>query len=202
MPTVRLHPAPVLLAWGVLVIALQSLSVMGLGLATIALLPLPLVFARRRTTVLLRRARWLLLSIVVMFVLATPGQRVPGIVGDIGVTFDGLTLAAEHLLRLTLLLATLALLHERLGTGGMMAGFHWLLAPLSMWHALRERIVVRLMLVIDYVESAPVGNWRQWLSGEASVPEHLNLAVAPLRRLDWAVVVLLGALALAGVWAP
>ncbi len=201
------HPATVLLSWGAAVIVLQSLSATGLGWAAVVLLPLPLVQARQRTAVLARRARWLLLSIGVMFALATPGERLPGVVGDLGVTYDGLALGAEHLLRLMLLLATLALLHERLGTAGMMSGLHWLLAPLAGWQTLRERIVVRLLLILDYVETAPTGIWQTWLSADLQSPDRIDLVVAPLRAKDWAVLMLLAllglsALAATGGWSP
>lgn len=199
------HPAATLLSWVMLVAALQFLSVQGLSWAALALLPFPLIFARQRAFVLLRRTRWLLLSIAVMFVLATPGERLSGVAGDLGITYDGLLLAAEHLLRLTLLLATLALLHERIGTSGMMSGIHWLLAPLAGWKALREKIVVRLMLVLDYVEDTPPTNWRTWLSIDGPATDqrsaHVELVVAAARAADWAVMGLLAVLALAFGWA-
>jgi hypothetical protein len=197
---VTVHPATVLLSWVAAVVALQSLTVVGLGWVALLLLPLPLTFARRRTFVLVRRARWLLVSIAVMFALATPGERLPGMVGDLGVTYDGLVLATEHVLRLTLLLATLALVHEHLGTTGMMSGFHWLLAPLGRWQTLRERIVVRLMLILDYVEVAPSGSWRTWLSADIPGPDKLNLVIHPLHLADRAVLALLGALMLTLAW--
>jgi hypothetical protein len=148
----------------------------------------------------MRRARWLLLSIALLFALATPGQRLPGALGDLGITQDGLLLAAEHVVRLVLLLASLAIVHERLGTNGMMAGLYWLLAPLSKWRAMRERIVVRLMLVLDNVENAPSGNWREWLSTDLPGPDHLSLTIRPMHWGDRALLTLLLAAALFWSW--
>jgi hypothetical protein len=176
------------------VISLQPLAPSALSLVAAFLLPLAFLFARRRTLLLMRRARWLLLSIAVLFALATPGQRLPGMAGDLGVTQVGLLLATEHVLRLILLLASLAVMHERLGTAGMMAGLYWLLAPLSLWRTLRERIVVRLMLVLDYVENASGGNWRDWLRTDVSGPESLSLSVASMRWADWLVLLLVSTL--------
>jgi energy-coupling factor transport system permease protein len=132
--------------------------------------------------------RWLLLSIIVMFAFATPGERLPAPLGDVGLTYDGLRLAAEHFLRLVLLLATLALLHDRLGSEGMITGLHWLLAPLAGSRRLRERMVVRLMLVLDYVERQPRGGWRTWLAGDVAGPESLALTTCRTRVLDWMVL--------------
>lgn len=194
---VTLHPATLLLAWGSLVVLLQTLQVAGLAFAALLLLPMSFLFARNRTRMLIRRARWLLLSIAVLFALATPGERLPGVIGEVGITYDGLVMAAEHVLRLTLLLASLAVLHERLGNDGLIAGLHWLLGPLAGWRELREKIVVRLMLVLDYVETEPSGGWRGWLTGDTSGPERLALVSGSVRYTDW---VLLGLLAATAIW--
>jgi hypothetical protein len=137
-------------------------------LATIALIAVPaaLFWSQSRILRLLVRTRWLFLSIALLFLFAVPGERLAGLAGDMGMTVEGLSMAAEHLLRLLLLLATLALLHERLGNHGLVTGLHWLLAPLANWRTLRERIVVRLILVLDYVEGTPAPDWREWLSPE------------------------------------
>jgi hypothetical protein len=188
------HPATLLFAWGVLVALLQPLPAAALAWIAALVLPLAWLFARQRTLALLRRTRWLFLSIVLLFALATPGQRLPGAIGDLGVTLDGLLLAAEHVLRLLLLLASLAVLHERLGTPGMMVGLHWLLAPIARWRTLRERIVVRLMLVLDHVENAPSATWREWLNRDLDGPDRLTLAVGSLRIADWLALTSLGLL--------
>jgi energy-coupling factor transport system permease protein len=191
---VSFHPATLLFAWGVLVALLQPLPATALAWIAAVVLPLAVAFARRRMLALLRRTRWLFLSIVLLFALATPGQRLPGVVGDLGITLDGLLLAAEHGLRLLLLLASLAALHERLGTPGMMAGLHWLLAPIAKWRTLRERIVVRLMLVLDSVENAPAATWREWLNRDLEGQDRLALAVGSLRCSDWLALASLGVL--------
>jgi hypothetical protein len=188
---VSLHPATLLLAWGVLVALLQSLSPTPLAWVAALVVPLALLFARRRCLLLIRRARWLLLSIALLFALSTPGQRLPGVAGDMGITQDGLLLAAEHVLRLLLLLASLAALHERLGTSGMMAGLYWLLAPISRWRAWRERIVVRLMLILDQVENSSPATWREWLERDLPGPDRLLLVVGAMRVADWSVLMLL-----------
>lgn len=182
-----LHPATLLFAWGALVFLLQSLPVSALAWVAAGVLPAAWLLASRRSFLLLKRARWLFLSIILLFTLATPGQRLPGFAGELGITLDGVLLAFEHAMRLTLLLASLAAIHEHLGTSGMMAGLHWLLQPLSRWRTLRERIVVRLMLVLDHVENSPATGWRQWLSRDLPGPASLDLAIGSLGYADWLV---------------
>ncbi|HEX8961358.1 MAG TPA: hypothetical protein VF801_00035 [Rhodocyclaceae bacterium] len=177
------HPATLLLAWAAFAFALAYLPLGVLGWLLAPVMLLALAFARQRTRMLLRRTRWLLLSIAVLFAFATPGLLVPGPLGRLGLTQDGLALAGEHVARLLLLLTSLALLHERLGTQGFVGGLYWLLAPLSRWTGLRERIVVRLMLVVEFVEHDRSGNWKHWIdeaddSGPASLP-------LDVRRARW-----------------
>jgi hypothetical protein len=77
-----------------------------------------------------------------------------------------------------------------------MAGLHWLLAPLARWRAMRERIVVRLMLVLDHVENAATGNWRAWLNEDVPGPDRMTLSVGSMRLADWTTLAALAAAAL------
>lgn len=196
----RLHPATLFLAWIALVLALQRLPLPMLSVAMALALAFAFALARGRIRILLRRTRWLMLSIFLLFAFASPGELLFPPFGAMGVTWDGLIQAGEHLSHLVLMLSTLALLHEGLGTAGMVAGLHALLRPLSLWHDLRERIVVRLMLVLDHVESGggAARGWRSWLDEEtfAAGPDRLALATA---RWGWAdALCLLAAAALLG----
>ncbi|HEX8988445.1 MAG TPA: hypothetical protein VF816_10820 [Rhodocyclaceae bacterium] len=179
------HPATLLLAWAGFAFALPALPLRVLAGLLVLVLILALWLARPRALALWRRARWLLLSIAVLFAFATPGLLVPGLPGRLGVTIDGLQLAGEHIGRLLLLLTSLALLHERLGTRGLVSGLYWLLGPLSRWPGLRERIVVRLMLVVEFVENDRRGAWRDWLEERQDAgPAQLPLEVRTARWHD------------------
>lgn len=196
------HPATLLLAWAGFVLILPLLSLPILGLLMFPALLGAFALAKQRTLRLLRRARWLLLSLAVLFAFATPGLAVPGLPAGLGMTQDGLALGAEQVARLVLLLSTLALVHEALGTAGLVTGLHCLLGLLCPSGALRERIVVRLMLVVEFVESASFqGGWREWL-GEADMgPQSLALTV---RRIGWgdgfALLLVAGGVAAALTW--
>lgn len=195
------HPATLLLAWAGFVLVLPLFSLTVLALLLIPLFAAALSLARARTLALLRRTRWLLLSLALLFAFATPGLMAPGPLGQLGLTEDGLLLAAEHLARLLLLLATLALLHETIGTEGLVSGLHWLLAPLDRWRGLRERIVVRLLLVVDFVESANFkGGWRDWLGDTDVGPQRLGLVLRPSHWQD-GLALLLVAGGVVMVWA-
>lgn len=133
--------------------------------------------AARRSRQLLWRTRWLLLSLLLLFLFATPGEYLPGLVGQVGVTYEGLAQGGEQIARLLILLLSLALLHEHLGNQGLMTGLYWLLQPFA-W---RDVTVVRLMLVLAYVEQkSSVAAWRQWFADEADVPDVVDGATCRL----------------------
>lgn len=188
------HPATLLASWGALAILMQRCDLAWLTGLSLLLVPTAVLFAADRVVLMIRRSRWLLLSVLVLFLLATPGERLPGVMGDIGMTFDGLVAGLEQFLRLLLLLTTLAWLHQRLGSQGMVAGIHRLLFPLSGWRDLRERIVVRLLLVLENVDSEPAMSWRQWLS-EPPAGDEAPLLLAD-RPIVWSDRWLLAATAL------
>lgn len=197
------HPAALLVLWVGYVFLLQPFAVTGLSVAAMAMLPAALYSAGQATRKLLFRTRWLLLTIAILFAFATPGERLPGALGEWGITWDGLRQGLEHVLRLVLLLAALALLHKKLGNDGIMAGLHWLLTPLARWRDLRQRIVARLMLVLDHVENAPPENWRSWLmEDDVTGVDRLTLSVRPARFRDWIVFGGTAAMALAAVFGP
>ncbi len=196
------HPAVFLVLWTAFAVLLQALSITGLAVAGLLLLPLALRLAGDGTRKLLSRTRWLLLTIAVLFAFATPGERLPALAGDVGMTWDGVHQGIEHVLRLVLLLAGLALLHRTLGTDGIMAGLHWLLAPLARWRDLRQRIVVRLMLVLDQVENTP-GDWRGWLAeGDVTGVDRLPLAAGAASVRDRLVIALVVTVVLAAIFRP
>jgi hypothetical protein len=190
---VTLHPATWLLVWTGWAVFLQAADPSLLPWICLPVLGLAAWRAGNRTMRLFRRTRWLLLSILLLFVLATPGERLPEPLGDLGISYDGLAAAGEHLSRLVLLLASLAVLHEHLGSLRLLAGLHALLAPLAEWRRLRERIVVRLLLVLEYAESPAAGGWRAWLADDAPGPASLSLDAEPLGMADAAVWTLLAA---------
>ncbi len=184
------HPASLLLAWVGAAIALQQLSLPGLGAALALLLPFVLVVAPKRGWRMIRRSRWLLLSLAVLFVFGTPGEIVPALPWA---TWEGIAFAAEHVLRLVLLLLLLALLLQRLETDRLMAGLYLLLAPAAAIGFDRGAAVARLMLVLDYVQGDTGDtHWRQWLEHPVEPdPAPLRLPVMRLAPTDYAAMALL-----------
>ena len=116
-----------------------------------------------------------------LYLFATPGEYLPGVPGDIGLTFEGLWQGIEHTGRLLALLTSLALLHQVVGNAGLVAGFYTLMRPLP-W---REATVVRLMLVLDYVEQEKTPGWRAWLMPAPALAEEPSSIDLPLYPFGW-----------------
>jgi hypothetical protein len=195
------HPASLLLSWFGFVLVLQQLSLFPLIILTLACLVLAAVHAPERSRNLLWRSRWLLLSLAILFLFVTPGEYLPGAWGEIGLTYEGLRQCGEYLGRLLALLASLALLHQTLGTPGLLAGFYWLLGPLPG----RKTTVIRLMLVLEFVEQKRQTGWREWLMPEradTAPPGCYSLAMPPIHLRDKILIGLLLLMAFAWVFRP
>ncbi|MDO8959683.1 MAG: CbiQ family ECF transporter T component [Rhodocyclaceae bacterium] len=177
------HPVSLLLSWLAFALILQWLPPpLLMGLAALCLV-LALTLAAERSRNLLMRSRWLLLSLAVLFLLLTPGEFLPGIGGDLRLTYEGLWHAGEQLSRLLAMLASLALLHQQVGTSGLLTGLYCLLRPFA-W---RERTVVRLMLVLEFVEQKQRIDWREWFTlkdSHVTSPESFSLPMPPFHWQD------------------
>lgn len=180
-----LHPASLLVFWVGFAVALQWVPLRPLMLLAALALLASAIFAPQRTRNLLWRSRWLLLSLGILFLFFTPGEYLPDLAGRLGLTYEGLARAGEHLGRLLAMLTSLALLHEHVGTRGLLAGLYWLLGAFVG----RDTTVVRLMLVLDYVEQKRNAGWRDWLmrgerEGADDSQTSFVLPLAPLRLRD------------------
>ncbi|MBM3390798.1 MAG: hypothetical protein FJY34_02305 [Betaproteobacteria bacterium] len=199
-----LHPTVRLLAWAAAVVFSQLLPLAMLVPVCAAVTGLAMWRAGRHLTLLLRRTRWLILALLLLFAFATPGVYVLPALGAFGPSEEGMRLGLEHALRLLVVLSALALLLQLNDMDGLLSGLHGLLWPLEWLGLDRGRVALRLMLVLRYVEQAPPGqHWRAWLEGPVGAE---RIGVLSLRRhrltaLDVAVLAGLTFLLLAAILA-
>ncbi|MBK6630685.1 MAG: hypothetical protein IPG33_06340 [Betaproteobacteria bacterium] len=187
-----LHPTVRLVVWGAAAALVQWLPLADLSLACVAALAAGGLLAPKRLGILLKRTRWLIVSLVLLFALSTPGVYLLPSLGSLGPTEEGLRLGFEHLMRLLFLLATLAVLLQMTEVEGLVAGLHGLILPLSWLGLDRGRVAVRLMLVMQYVEqSTPGRHWRAWLDGANVEPVVgvVRLSRVRFSLVDYAVLV-------------
>ena len=188
----RPHPASLLLLGLAVLLAASSRSGTALLLGAPGLALAALLLATAHFRLLLRRSRWLLLTMLVMFGWLTPGTPIPLIPGA---TQEGLLLAGENLARLLVALSVVALILKAWSPPELVAGIRSLLAPLVLLKISRDRIAVRLALTLNEVEAA-----RNAGSGEAApAVSALTLPASTIGATDLVLGILTGALLL-GAW--
>lgn len=177
------HPMTRLLVWLALLVGVQALSGVALA-AAFALLPLAGRRGLRRGALLAWRARWLLVSLLVILSWGVAGE--PLWQGALAPTIEGLREALTHFGRLLLVLFIVAAFLEAMPLPELLAATHVLLGPLRHLGVDSERGVVRLMLVLRYVETLPrPRDWRAVLEAPASgVCERVEIDCQALRWSD------------------
>ncbi len=164
----------------------------GVVLAT-AILSLPLcgLHVLKRGWRLVWRTRWLLISLLIIFSWGVAGE--PLWHGAPAPTHEGLREALTHLGRLVLVLIAVAAFLETMPLPELLAATHTLLKPLQHFGLDSERGVVRLMLVLRYVETLPrPRDWRDLLNAPVSgVSERIEINHQSLCRSDYLLCVFL-----------
>ncbi len=169
-----LHPATRLVVWLVLLIAVQLLS--GRFLALVCLLaPVLGVRVMRRGGRLMWRARWLLFSLLAVFAWGTAGEALWN--SGWAPTYEGVMEASKHLGRMLLVLMLVATFLEYMPLADLISATHALLLPFRRFGLDTTRGVVRLMLVLRYVETLPrPRDWKVLLDApESSTSEIVEI---------------------------
>ncbi|MGB9094485.1 MAG: CbiQ family ECF transporter T component, partial [Gallionella sp.] len=150
------HPAARIVTWCLLVAILQSLAPAMLLPASALILAFALLNSARKLGQLLRRTRWVMLSLLLVYAFSTPGQPLWDGLGMFSPSREGLSEGVLQLARLLCALAGLAILLDRLHRQQLIAGLYTLSAPLQLIGVSRERFAVRLALTLHYAEVAMV----------------------------------------------
>ncbi|GHT89611.1 hypothetical protein AGMMS49545_00280 [Betaproteobacteria bacterium] len=156
-----LHPAARILLWLLLIVFLQLATWATLALAAAVLL-LAGEKTRQRWWQLFLRTRILLFVLFLVFAYGVPGEN-PGGIAWLP-TFEGMAEALLHVLRLVVFLGALAWLLVPLSHQVLMGGLWFLLQPCRHLGLPVDKSVVRLSLVLEYMENLPAQSWRQWLT--------------------------------------
>lgn len=190
MPGFVLHPTARIALWLLLLLAIQCLDGWLLAVA-FAGFPLLGSAALKRGGKLILRTRWLILSLFVVFSWGVAGQ--PLLAGMATPTYEGLHEALLHLGRLLLVLMAVAAFLESMSLPDLLGGTHQLMAPLRRFGFDSDRAIVRLMLVLRYVETLPrPRDWRILLDAPATTDfsEFVEVDNRPLHMMDYLIVIM------------
>ncbi len=146
----RLHPATQILIWCGLVTAMQLLPPTRLFVAGSLVLSIAFLLSRHKLVQLVRRTRWIMFSLWLIYAYSTPGQAMFD--ASFSPSRDGLIDGGLQLMRLLAAIAGLAILLDRLHRQQLIAGLYALFAPLQWLGVSRERMAVRLALTLHYAE--------------------------------------------------
>lgn len=163
-----LHSAARILLWcgwavGVELVSWPTLIILAVVSAT------AFVFARFRHGAwrLLRRARWLMLILLLTYAFTLPGDPVWSAWGAWSPTLQGMAAGAMRVLRLSLMLIALAILLASTPRSRLIYGLYILAQPFAMLGLDRRAFAVRLGLTLEYVErqaSPKDFSLSQWLA--------------------------------------
>lgn len=156
------HPATQIITWCLLVAIMQELTSDALLVTACLIMLFALARSRHRFIQLLRRTRWIMLSLLLIYAYSTPGQPLSDMLGLLSPSREGLTDGVLQLSRLLAALAGLAILLDRLHRQQLIAGFYTLLAPLQLIRMSRERVAVRLALTLHYAEAVMLRETHSW----------------------------------------
>jgi len=148
------HPAALISLWACLTLALQSLQVAMLLLIGLPLLGAASLKCASHLLTLLRRTRWIMASLLLIYAYATPGEAVWASLAQFSPAIEGINDGLLQLCRLLFMLAGLSLLLSLLSQQQLISGLYTLCYPLQLIGLSRERLAVRLALTLHYAESA------------------------------------------------
>jgi hypothetical protein len=196
-----LHPSCALIIWLAAVVSVQFAGYAGLSLLISAALLLAPSLARSWWA-FAWRAKWLLLALWLIVAFNTPGESLYDL--SWAPTYEGVAEASLQGARLIAMLACLAWLFQRLGHDGMIAGLWGLLQPVRALGFDAERVVVRLALVLENLQTPQEkGAWKQMLAVQPALttgPEKLSLCVRPWMSRDSLLVALSGLGLIGAAW--
>ena len=201
------HPAVQILVWVTLAIVAQALPAAGLVVLVPLLLGGAAMLDVRQLIRLLRRTRWILLSLLLIYAYTTPGSGWLPELGRYSPTIEGMSDGCIQLGRLLSLLSALAILLSLLSQAEFISGIHVLASPLRWFGLSRERVAVRLALTLEYAEPTmgeTAADWKGTIR-EALRPPQMNgsqqieLHTPGLRMVDGGCLLLCAAV-LYGVW--
>jgi energy-coupling factor transport system permease protein len=159
---VKFHPAAQILTWCLLVAIMQFLTLEILLVTAGFVLLFALLLSAHKLMQLLRRTRWIMLSLLLIYAYSTPGQPLLDALGMFSPSREGLSDGVLQLTRLLAALAGLAILLDRLHRQQLIAGLYTLFAPLQLIGVSRERVAVRLALTLHYAEVAMLRETHTW----------------------------------------
>ncbi len=193
-----MHSGLLILLWLTGVATLQWLDPEWLVLAVGACGVAAFAHAPTRCWRLLKRIRFILIAIVVLFAGFTPGEAVVVDWPRLSPSREGIALALEHVGRVLAVVFCVAMLLEYLPPARLVGAIHSLLRPFERVGFPAARVAVRTLLVLRLVDAELPRKWDHWLTDEANdLHEPIRIEREPFRMTDGLIAVMAVVLAVA-----
>lgn len=192
----KLHPATAIVLWLFFVVWLEFVQPSMLIVAALGLIPWLHGVTLTQFLRYLRRTRWLLLTLLVIYAYTLPGDNISALLGSFSPSVQGIQYGVLRLVRLIMLLAALSILMVRTPRNSLLLGLFRILSPLQLLGVDAERIAVRLWLTLHYAEATLADtrtlNMKQRLETlklntvtATAVPSHIELQDQSMEWVDY-----------------
>lgn len=151
-----MHPFVKIACFFFLLLLLQYLSPSSIAVLCGLVCLLAAVLNLPHFSQLIKRMRWLFLSLLLVYAYATPGEYLAFLPLNVAPSFEGLHLGLMQIAKLLIAVASLSALFASASKSQLMAGLWTLLSPLRLVGLNVERFTVRLLLTLHYVEQMAV----------------------------------------------
>lgn len=183
------HPVTQIALWICLAILVQAVQTVVVPALAVILVLFAFKAHSKRLLTLLRRTRWVMISLLVIYTFMTPGTALWTLPYMPDPTREGLLDGLMQLSRLICVLAALSILLTSLSQSRLISGLYVFAYPLRYIGLSRERIAVRLGLTLQYAERAMEETAKDWRSSieHALAPEddHGSGFELTLQKLTW-----------------
>ncbi|MCF8193253.1 MAG: energy-coupling factor transporter transmembrane protein EcfT [Candidatus Methylopumilus sp.] len=151
-----MHPFVKIACFFFLLLLLQYLSPSSIAVLCGLICLLAAVLNLPHFSQLIKRMRWLFLSLLLVYAYATPGEYLAFLPLNVAPSYEGLHLGLMQIAKLLIAVASLSALFASASKSQLMAGLWTLLSPLRLVGLNVERFTVRMLLTLHYVEQMAV----------------------------------------------
>jgi energy-coupling factor transport system permease protein len=151
-----MHPFVKIACFFFLLLLLQYLSPSTIAVLCGLICLLAAVLNLPHFSQLIKRMRWLFVSLLLVYAYATPGEYLAFLPLNVAPSYEGLRMGLMQIAKLLIAVASLSALFASASKSQLMDGLWTLLAPLRLMGLNVERFTVRMLLTLHYVEQMAV----------------------------------------------
>lgn len=151
-----MHPFVKIACFFFLLLLLQYLSPSTIAVLCGLICLLAAVLNLPHFSQLIKRMRWLFVSLLLVYGYATPGEYLAFLPLNVAPSYEGLRMGLMQIAKLLIAVASLSALFASASKSQLMDGLWTLLAPLRLMGLNVERFTVRMLLTLHYVEQMAV----------------------------------------------